>query len=70
MHKEINNFQTNFRDLDQKGRTIVEYVWLGGSGLDIRSKSKTFNKVIESLKDINIYGVFHLPEKWVISRLF
>ena len=53
MQKELNTNPTNYRDLDQKGKTIVEYVWIGGSGLDIRSKSKTFNKVIESLKDVD-----------------
>jgi hypothetical protein len=28
-----------FDDLNQKGRSIAEYVWIGGSGQDIRSKA-------------------------------
>jgi len=39
--------------LNQKGKTIVEYVWLGGTGQDIRSKSKTFEKKISSIEDLD-----------------
>lgn len=31
-----------FADLPQNGKTIVEYLWIGGSGLDIRSKTRVF----------------------------
>lgn len=41
-----------FNNLPQNGYTIVEYVWIGGLGDDIRSKSKTFNKEIKSVKDL------------------
>lgn len=39
--------------LNQKGKTIVEYVWLGGTGQDIRSKSKTFERKVESIEDLD-----------------
>jgi glutamine synthetase len=42
----------NYRQLDQKGHTIVEYVWIGGTGLDIRSKSKTVKGEVKSIKDL------------------
>jgi len=38
--------------LDQKGKTIVEYVWLGGTGQDIRSKAKTFEGTVNSVDDL------------------
>jgi hypothetical protein len=28
-----------FNELDQGGRITVEYVWIGGSGKDLRSKT-------------------------------
>jgi len=39
--------------MNQRGKTIVEYVWIGGSGQDIRSKSKTFEKQIERVGDLD-----------------
>jgi glutamine synthetase len=33
--------------------TIVEYIWIGGSGIDIRSKSKTYTKEINTINDID-----------------
>jgi glutamine synthetase len=42
----------NFNTLDQRGQVIVEYVWIGGTGQDIRSKAKTFEKEITSIDDL------------------
>ncbi len=50
-----------FKNLDQLGKTIVEYVWIGGTGLDIRSKAKTYDwevKTIEDLDEWNYDGSF------------
>ena len=52
MDKLSNNKLFHFNSLPQKGYTIVEYVWLGGLGDDIRSKSRTFDKEINSIKDL------------------
>lgn len=41
-----------FNSLNQEGYTIVEYVWIGGFGDDIRSKSKTFHYEIHSINDV------------------
>jgi glutamine synthetase len=42
----------NHSGLDQNGKTIVEYVWIGGYGDDLRSKSKTYDKPINSIDDL------------------
>ncbi|GHP09360.1 hypothetical protein PPROV_000809600 [Pycnococcus provasolii] len=34
----------------------AEYVWIGGSGWDLRSKTKTLDKVPESLDDLPIWN--------------
>ncbi len=46
----------DYKSLSQNGHTIVEYIWLGGYGDDIRSKSRTFNKEINFLKDIPVWN--------------
>ncbi len=49
---EITN-KFDYLSLNQNGKTIVEYVWIGGTGLDIRSKAKTYDKPITSIKDLD-----------------
>jgi hypothetical protein len=53
MHSEDSNYYvddniwlSHFNELDTaSGTTIVEYVWIGGSGYDLRSKARSFDKV-------------------------
>lgn len=40
---------------NQRGKIICEYIWIGGSGLDLRSKARTLNKV-DSLSDLPIWN--------------
>jgi hypothetical protein len=37
---------------DQSGKVIAEYVWIGGSGQDVRSKSRTLSKVPTSPEEL------------------
>jgi glutamine synthetase len=37
---------------DQGGKIIAEYVWIGGSGQDLRSKARTLNKVPSKPEDL------------------
>ena len=46
----------DFSSLNQRGRTIVEYVWIGGFGSDIRSKAKVYDKEINSVEDLEIWN--------------
>jgi glutamine synthetase len=38
------SFPQNWQERDQKGKIIAEYIWLGGSGLDLRSKCRTVQR--------------------------
>jgi len=37
-----------FRDLDQQARICAEYVWVGGSGIDLRSKMRVLDGPVSS----------------------
>lgn len=45
-----------FLDLDQDGKTMAEYVWIGGSGSDLRSKTRVLTKEVKSVKDLPIWN--------------
>ena len=47
------NISFDFCTLNQKNKTIVEYVWIGGSGSDIRSKARTVEGQVKSIKDLS-----------------
>ena len=42
----------DFKNLPQNGAIMAEYVWIDGTGLNTRSKSRTLTKPVNSLKDI------------------
>lgn len=42
----------DFKSLPQEGKTIIEYVWLGGTGYDLRSKAKTYEGPVNSIDDV------------------
>ena len=39
----------HYTNLDQRGFTQVEYIWIGGTGIDIRSKVKVVEGVVEDI---------------------
>ncbi|EGD80122.1 glutamine synthetase [Salpingoeca rosetta] len=41
-----------FDELDQQGRICAEYIWIGGTGRDLRSKTKVIDKMPESPDDL------------------
>lgn len=45
-----------YKDLDQGGKIMAEYVWIGGSGADLRSKTKTLTSVPKSPADLPIWN--------------
>lgn len=50
--EQLFRFYNNLSHLDQRGSTIAEYVWIDGTGLNLRSKAKTVTKKVESLDDL------------------
>ena len=44
--------QQRFLALDTNGKIQAEYVWIGGSGQDLRSKCMTLDKKPESVADL------------------
>ena len=42
----------DYLSFDQKEKTIVEYIWIGGLGYDLRSKSKVINGPVITLSDV------------------
>lgn len=45
-------FYAGLGQLDQKGSTVLEYVWIDGTGIGLRAKARTLTKEIRSLEDI------------------
>lgn len=45
-----------FLALPQFGKVAAEYVWIGGSGADLRSKTKTLDKIPKAPEDLPIWN--------------
>lgn len=45
-----------FKPLDQSGRVMAEYIWIGGTGEDIRGKTKTLSKVPKNVSECPIWN--------------
>ena len=51
-NSQLFKFYHRIGNLDQRGKIVAEYIWLDGTGITIRSKSKTITKHIGSLEDL------------------
>jgi len=46
----------HYSSLPQGNKIQAEYIWIGGSGSDIRSKTKTIDSEVKSLSDIPVWN--------------
>lgn len=58
---ELDIFNQNFASLDQKGKVLAEYVWLGGAetvrgGFDMRCKTMTLDKKPTSVDELKVWN--------------
>jgi len=42
--------------LPQNGKVLAEYIWIGGSGIDLRSKTKTLNSFPKVVEEVPIWN--------------
>lgn len=61
-----------YLDLKQHDSIQVEYIWIGGSGSDIRSKVRTLKNSVNDIKDIPIWNYdgshsLHFPSDGVLT---
>lgn len=45
-----------FKPLDQTDHVMAEYIWIGGTGQDLRGKTKTLSKAPKSVADLPIWN--------------
>jgi len=47
---------SRYMSLPQGGKVQAEYIWIGGSGQDLRSKTKTLDGEVKSIEDLPIWN--------------
>jgi len=45
-----------FENLSQNGKVAAEYVWIGGTGSDLRSKTKTLDSKPKKVEDLPVWN--------------
>jgi len=78
--RNLSKGEYEFSKLQQRGKLIAEYIWIGGTGMDIRSKARTLDlsEVLElsQIPDWNYDGSSTLQadgensEVWLVPRAF
>ncbi len=56
MSKLDNTVYNKYMNLDTNNFVQAEYVWIGGSGQDLRSKTKTLDELPKSVEDLPIWN--------------
>eukprot|EP01099_Mayorella_cantabrigiensis_P006934 TRINITY_DN594_c0_g1_i3.p1 TRINITY_DN594_c0_g1~~TRINITY_DN594_c0_g1_i3.p1 ORF type:complete len:353 (-),score=75.26 TRINITY_DN594_c0_g1_i3:76-1134(-) len=53
---QVAPFQLDWHGLDQQGKVQAMYVWIGGSGEDLRGKTKTLDSAPKSVEDLPVWN--------------